>query len=320
LIPWIIEPEGDAPADLCETLTRQREPLRADLSRHGALLLRGFGGTGAQVLGRVAAALGDGPMPYLDRAAHRTQIGERVYTAADYPPSHEIFLHNESTYAKQWPMLLFLHCIRPAARGGETPIADVRRVLARLSRSTVRSFAERGVRYVRNFGKGLFGPSWRDAFQTSDRAEVDAYCRESGIEREWVSEEHLRTWQTRPALLRHPGTGEPVWFNHAATLHVSTLAPRVRRQVTKLFDEKDYPSNVYYGDGTAIEDDVLDEIRAAYAGEQVLFEWWAGDLLVVDNVLVAHGRKPFEGPREMAVVMSEPMSWDDATPIRTDEL
>ncbi|MEV5548310.1 TauD/TfdA family dioxygenase [Streptomyces sp. NPDC052309] len=33
-------------------------------------------------------------------------------------------------------------------------------------------------------------------------------------------------------------------------------------------------------------------------------DWAAGDLLLIDNVLVAHGRRPFTGRRRVLVAMS----------------
>jgi hypothetical protein len=193
-------------------------------------------------------------------------------------------------------------------------------VLARLRPATRRAFAAKGVLYVRNFGNGLFGPSWQDAFQTSDRGEVDSYCRANGVEVEWLRPDRLRTRQVRPALIRHPETREAAWFNHAAALHVSTLPERTRRTLTKLFSEDDYPSNSYLGDGTPIEPDVIDEVRAAYRAEAVRFDWRPGDLLVLDNMLVAHGRDPFEGPREVVVALAEPMRWERADVVGPDEL
>jgi alpha-ketoglutarate-dependent taurine dioxygenase len=319
-LPRGVEPAPGGPSDLARFAADRREALLEELRRHGALLLRGFEGAGLEAMRGVVLALCGEPMEYTDRAAHRTHLAGRVYTSADYPPSHEIFLHNESTYAARWPQKLFLHCLRPAQAGGATPVADVRRVLARLRPSTRRAFAARGVLYVRNFGKGIFGPSWQDAFQTGDRADVDAYCRANGVEATWLGPDRLRTRQVRPALIRHPVTREPVWFNHAAALHVTTLPERARRTVTKLFAEDDYPSQTYYGDGTPIETDVLDEVRAAYRAEAVRFDWRRGDLLLLDNVLVAHGRDPFEGPREVVVALAEPMAWERAELVGPDEL
>ena len=88
----------------------------------------------------------------------------------------------------------------------------------------------------------------------------------------------------------------------------------------KLFKEEDYPSQTYYGDGAPIEWEVLDEVREAYRALAVPVEWRAGDVMIVDNVLVAHGRAPFQGPREVIVAMSGPMAWSEADVVRPDEL
>jgi hypothetical protein len=67
-----------------------------------------------------------------------------------------------------------------------------------------------------------------------------------------------------------------------------------------------YPyANTYYGDGSPIEPKVLDQLRAAYNAETVSFPWQKGDLLMLDNMLVAHGRSPFVGPRQILVGMAE---------------
>ena len=74
------------------------------------------------------------------------------------------------------------------------------------------------------------------------------------------------------------------------------------------FTEEDLPNNTYYGDGSPIEPSVLDEIRDAYLKETVVFPWLKGDLLMLDNMLVAHGRAPFTEPRKILVGMADPYS------------
>lgn len=319
-LPFTIDAPPRDEADLVDVVERDRALLLRRLSDCGAVLLRGFRGDGIGTLAKAAEMLGGPLMAYQDRAAHRTRLEGRVYTSADYPPQHEIFLHNESTYASAWPRKLFLYCGHPAEAGGETPLADVRRVLARIRPETRRAFAARGVEYVRNFGTGIFGPSWQSAYQTEDREEMAAYCRASDISVEWLGPDRVRTRQTRPAILRHPETGELVWFNHAAALHVSTLPKRVHKRIQKLFKEEDFPTNSYYGDGSPIEPDVLDEIRQAYLQEAAPVEWQRGDVLLLDNLLVAHGRSPFRGRREVAVAMSQPMAWSEVNPVATDDV
>ena len=65
------------------------------------------------------------------------------------------------------------------------------------------------------------------------------------------------------------------------------------------------PRNVFYGDGTPIDVAVLDEIRDLYHECSVAFPWQEGDILMIDNFLVAHGREAFSGPRRILVAMSD---------------
>jgi alpha-ketoglutarate-dependent taurine dioxygenase len=109
-------------------------------------------------------------------------------------------------------------------------------------------------------------------------------------------------------MARHPVTGETVWFNHATFFHVSTLEPMLRDALLAEFDPDDVPTNSCYGDGSPIEADVLDLLRAAYRDATVAFPWQEGDILLIDNMLAAHGRSPFTGPRKVVVAMAEPMS------------
>ena len=110
----------------------------------------------------------------------------------------------------------------------------------------------------------------------------------------------MRTRQVCQAVATHPHTGEAVWFNQAHLFHVSSLEAEIRES---LLASDEPPRNAYYGDGSPIEDVVLDEVRAAYAKEAVVFPWQRGDILVVDNMLTAHGRRPYRGARKIVVAM-----------------
>jgi alpha-ketoglutarate-dependent taurine dioxygenase len=112
----------------------------------------------------------------------------------------------------------------------------------------------------------------------------------------------------RPAITQHPTTGEKVWFNHVAFWHVSSLPAEVREALLSVFSEDELPYNTYYGDGSPIEDSIVQEIREAYAEETIAFPWQKGDLLMLDNMLVAHGRNPFSGERKVIVAMAEPFT------------
>jgi alpha-ketoglutarate-dependent taurine dioxygenase len=160
---------------------------------------------------------------------------------------------------------------------------------------------------VRNFGTG-YGLSWQTAFQTDDRDQVTRYCEAEGIQCEWLSPERLRIRQRRPAIAKHPITGESVWFNHAVFFNISTLDSAMRATLLAELAEKDLPYNTYYSDGSPIELEVLDILREAYQKETIAFRWQKDDLLLLDNMLAAHGRSSFEGPRQIVVGMAEPYS------------
>lgn len=273
----------------------------------GAVLLRDFAVAGADAFREVMAALSDDVLGYGERSSPRTEVRSGVYTSTEHPPDQPIVLHNEQSYTLDWPLRIVFFCDVAPAEGGRTPLADSRAVLARLSPAVVDRFERHGVRYVRNYLPGISLP-WREAFQTDSREEVERYCRATGIHCEWLGEDQLRTHQVRPAVHRHPHTGERTWFNHALFFHVTSLPPEVSAGLLAALDERDLPYQTYYGDGRSIEDDVVDELRAAYEAQTVAFDWKRGDVLVVENMIVAHAREPFRGPRRILAAMADPRS------------
>ncbi|MFD5824364.1 TauD/TfdA family dioxygenase [Lentzea sp. NPDC060358] len=273
----------------------------------GAVLLRGFAVTGHEDFHAVMRALSPHILDYGERSSPRTMVSKGVYTSTEYPPEERILPHNEQSYTTDWPTRIVFFCDQPPASGGRTPLVDSRGVLRRLGDGVTARFRAEGVRYVRNYLEGISLP-WQEAFQTSDRSDVDEYCRRAGITAEWVSEDQLRTAQVRPAIRSHPVTGEETWFNHAHFFHVSSLPQDVSAGLLEALDEEDLPYNTYYGDGGAIKPEVLDRITAAMDAETVAFDWERGDVLVVDNMITAHAREPFEGPRRILTAMSDPIS------------
>jgi alpha-ketoglutarate-dependent taurine dioxygenase len=268
------------------------------------VLFRGFGVDGSDGFRSFARGFGHPLLGYEFGSTPRSRVGDGVYSSTEYPAHQHIPLHNEQSYARDWPLKIWFHCAIAAARGGETPIADSRQVYRRVDPAIRRRFAERGVLYVRNYGNGLDVP-WQRVFDTGDRAAVEAYCRAHAIEFAWTDDGELRTWQVAQAVAHHPRSREPVWFNQAHLFHVSALEPAVREALLDAVEPDRLPRNACYGDGSAIEDSVLHDIRAVYAELQVVFPWQTGDVLMLDNMLVAHGRTPFTGPRKVIVAMAE---------------
>jgi alpha-ketoglutarate-dependent taurine dioxygenase len=161
--------------------------------------------------------------------------------------------------------------------------------------------------YVRNHATGVDLP-WETVFQTNQREEVERYCRSNDIDFEWKKDGGLRTRQVCQGVATHPRTKDLVWFNQAHLFHVSTLDKKTRAAMLRLFKEEDLPRNSYYGDGSAISDGLIEKIRDAFLRECVAYPWEAGDVMLVDNMLAAHGRSPYSGPRKVLVALAEPFS------------
>ncbi|MGY3621910.1 amino acid adenylation domain-containing protein [Bradyrhizobium sp. USDA 10063] len=290
---------------LADWVGTRRDEVEHHLRQCGGVLFRGFQVEGIGDFQRFARAIASELIQYGERSSPRTELAEGIYTSTDHPSDQPILLHNEQSYTLNWPMRIMFFCEQPALKNGRTPLADSRRVLARLSPATVEKFEHLGVLYTRNYLPGISLP-WTEVFQTTDRGAVEAYCRAASLDFEWLDGERLRTRQIRHAVRVHPVTDERTWFNHALFFHVTGLPDEISRSLRAAVADEDLPYNTYYGDGSPIEDAVLRELREAYDAETTSFEWRQGDVLLLDNMLVAHGREPFEGSRKVRTAMTDP--------------
>jgi len=295
--------------DLCAWAAENREWIKVGMYMYGGLLFRGFNLHSAAEFERFIQLSSSRPLEYHERSSPRSRVSGNVYTSTEYPADQEIFLHNENSYQFTWPLNLYFFCQTPAATGGETPLADTRKIYQRIDPEIRARFAAKMILYVRNFNPGI-GLCWQEVFQTSERKTVEEYCRYMCIRFEWIERDGLRISQVRPAMAFHPESGEPVWFNHATFFHISTLDRAIREPLLRQCREEDLPNNTYYGDGSPIEAPVLDQLRTAYREEERVFQWQAQDLLVLDNMLASHGRRPYTGPRRILAGFSNSWNWD----------
>jgi alpha-ketoglutarate-dependent taurine dioxygenase len=289
--------------DLSRWAEARRPLLEARLLEHGALLFRGFGVATAGEFERFSSAVaGELYGEYGDLP--REQISGKVYGATVYPENQPILFHNEASHTASWPLKIFFHCQVAPRSGGETNLADCREIHRALAPSLREKLAGKGLLYLRSFHPGL-DVSWQEYFRTTSRALVERHCAESGIDWEWTGEDQLKTRERRPAIRRHPATGDSVFFNQIQLHHPSCLEPALRESLASVLPEESWPRNVFYGDGSRIEDEVVSEIAALFAERRVGIAWNAGDVLMVDNMLTAHGRNPYLGPRRIGVAMGQ---------------
>lgn len=307
-LPLLVQPVTDL--SLTDWVAHNQTTINQWLHHHGGVLFRGFQLQGPEDFNGFIQAVAHPPMPYTYRSTPRTQVQGHVYTSTEYPANRTIPLHGEMAYTRQWPLRIAFCCMQPADSGGETPIADSRRILARIDPEVRSQFQDQGILYVRNYGGGLDLP-WQEVFQTQEQAAVETYCRQAQIEFTWYGDDQLQTRQIAQAVATHPHTGEQVWFNQAHLFNINTLDPTVRENLLASVGADRVPRNTYYGNGDEIPDSVLEMIHQAYTSEATLFPWQSRDVLLLDNMLTTHGRQPFSGSRKVLAGMGDPWESHD---------
>ena len=280
-----------------------RARIERELLASGAVLMRNFRVRSALDLRHFAESFGAPLLSYEFGSTPRRKIATHLYSSTEYPAHQSIPLHNEQSYTRSWPARLWFYCQTPAAEGGETPLADSRKVLARIPGDVRDELKARGLSYVRHYGHDLDLP-WQQVFGTDDREQVGRYCAEHGIEHQWLTPDLLRTAQRCQVTVLHPQSGEEVWFNQAHLFHISSLPELAQAGLKQTLGEDRAPRNVYFADGAPIPNQLLDSVREAYRAETFCFGWNAGDVLMIDNLLVAHGRNPYVGDRKLVVAMA----------------
>jgi alpha-ketoglutarate-dependent taurine dioxygenase len=274
------------------------------LIQHRAMVFRGFGIT-EDSLETIIDVLLPKRLAYVHGNSPRTKVGNNVYTSTEYPAEFTISMHNELSYAASWPSRLMFFCQHAAESGGATPVVDAQRWLQALDPEVRQAYAQ-GVRYSQNLHDGLgLGKSWQDTFETTDKQDVETFLGGAGADWEWRRDGGLRVTQVRPATVRHPVTGVEVWFNQSDQWHPATLGDDATATLARMLGPDELPQSVTFADGTPIPAEYVLQVRDRGLANAVDVDWRTGDLMLIDNVLVGHGRRPFTGSRRVLVAMSD---------------
>ncbi|SHH81449.1 Taurine catabolism dioxygenase TauD, TfdA family [Pollutimonas bauzanensis] len=229
---------------------------------------------------------------------------KRAYRSTPYPESEMILFHNESSHLDKWPRKQWFYCELPSVKGGATPLVDCRQILEHIPPAFSERLAIEGLLYIRTFTDGL-DVRWQDFFHTEDRQTAEQVCRAAGMDCLWLGDDDLQMTNLSPAVIEHPITQQRALFNQIQLHHPFFLAPDLREYLLSMVGEDRLPRNVRYGGGEPIEVENLRALSEAYDACAVRFSWAEGDVVLLDNMLTAHARDPYEGQRKIVVAMGE---------------
>lgn len=292
--PHIVAGTGD----LSAYVAANKLDIDIALAKKGAVLMRGFDVPSVDEFDAVVGAYDEPNFPYKESLSNavRVNLTPRVFTANEAPPTTSIHLHHEMAQTPIYPSKLFFYCEIAPADGGATPLCRSDILIEQLAKAEpglVNAFEMLGVRYTNvmpgtdDVGSGQ-GRSWRSTLGVDDRTSAEQRLRSLEYTWEWGEDDSLRaTTPTLPAV-RGIGSGRKSFFNQLIAAFRGWS------------DSRNDPSkSVTFGDGTPITGP--DMAKAIELADALSYDhqWQAGDVVLVDNFTVMHGRKPFTGKRKV---------------------
>lgn len=302
MIPTLAAEQVDCPRAVL--VAAIREVIDETLPEFGGVLLRGLPLTGKADFEQVVTGLGYDRLGYQGGIAVRRNDSGVALNASQ--EDHRITLspHNEMAYLPHYPRKIFFFCETAALDGGEVPINDIRETAKIIPAHILDAFRVRGIRYHRNLPRtatsGEMG--WVETFGTDDKGLVEQHLTASDYTYQWTDGDRLQYSYNRDAFTAHPETGEELWFNQVTELHCSYW--RAHPEFPSDRPDHEYPATTAYGDGGPIDEDQISFLRGALWRTTRAVRMRRGDVLVLDNQVLQHGRFAFEGPRRHFVSLT----------------
>ena len=290
--------------------------IEAALLDFGAIVLRGFPVGSSEDFAGLLEGFEPYAQGYAGGTSDRKVVTGNVMEATRTPPEVYIPLHQEMSYMPSGPRLLAFYCRQPSATGGETVICDMRGLLEALPASLRTKLLENDVEYVRNMRSEAVDdwraepvyrhPTWQYRFETDDPAVVETLLAERGAEFEWHGDGSLTFWTRVPGITTHPVTGDLLYFNqmNSQIQHPLTIGAERAAAIDAAYGTvTPRPYSVRFSNGEPLSEAEFQAIHAAFERRKRAFPWQAGDVMLLENRLTAHGRHPFTGERDVQVML-----------------
>jgi len=322
LTPAIIQANDYVTNDnLIKVLKAEKESVRERLTEVGAIYFKGFGHS-LDSFGPFMETLFWDRKPFYPMqpgifSGTRKSMARDVVEATYLNKKLPMGMHNEFSYLSTFPSFIGFRCLKAPTTGGETAIADCRKIYEEIDPLIRKRFEEKKVQYVRNLYSRRWlsnlinrfikiDENWMEVFGTNIRSEVEKICDQHQLAFSWRKNDRLQIKNILPAIRKHPTTGETVWFNIAVN---TPKHPRHNGWMAYLAFRFIYPTSssvpIYstYGDGANISYEESSHIREVVDRNTVKVKWCEGDTLIIDNYLSAHTRIPYTGERSLACAM-----------------
>ncbi len=302
--PIVIENQAGltAMSDVLNWLRPKVEQYKEQLASAGAILFRGFPVRTAEDFDAFSAAFAYGDFTYQESLSNAVRINftPRVFTANEAPPDVEIFLHHEMAQTPLSPEKVFFCCLSAAEEGGATPLCRSDWLYARFKEQHPKwaeQFASLGLKYKIQMPADADadsgqGRSWASTLSVETVEEAEERLAALGYSWRWEDDGSLvTTTPVMPAIKQLPD-GSESFYNQVLAAHLGWKP---------VGEEQEEPLS--FGNDDAIDDEALAELDRI-ANEFVLpLDWQDGDVALVDNHRVMHGRYPFSGSRKRSVVV-----------------
>ena len=284
--------------DLVNWVKIKKREIITNLNTHGAILFRGFPVESDIDFDAFVNAFEMNNLDYRDTLSNAVRINRtpRVFTANESPPDVSIFLHHELAQTTVYPSHLFFYCEQPSDGGGETPICRSDLLLEKLEDEIplfVKKCSELGVCYTnimpskkdQDSGQGR---SWQDTLSVSDMISAETILKDLNYNWKWLDDDSLKVITCPLPAIRLLPNGSKVFFNQLIAAFEGWNDKRNKSE-----------ESISFGDGSEISKEHMKKV--CKLSDEISFDlsWKKNDMVIINNMMVMHGRKPFVGRRSI---------------------
>lgn len=283
---------------------RNKAQIESTLFKHGVILFKGFPTSDGAAFNEFVEAFGYENLPYIGGAAPRKQVVGNVFTANEAPPEADIPFHHEMAQSVNSPKKLFFYCDVAPESGGETPILLSNEVYKRMvekHNSFVEELQQKGLKYTRflpeeNDESSPQGRGWKATYGVTTKEELETVVKQRQLNFEWLPNGELKVVSSvpLPGIQTDARSGKPVWFNSIVAVYTGWNDSRhVGEKCANFGDDTPLPKEAVYACR-----DIMNEICVNH-------KWEHGDVLMIDNRIAQHARRPFVGQRKIYAYLTQ---------------